>query len=311
MTIMRPKQNHLLSEKIRWAALLLTPALAQAASFDFDNADWRLDVDTSLSYVAKWRAVDPDEHKFRYRNGDDIVAYNQKINSDDASANFEQWDMFQNKISALVDIDIGYKDYGIFARGKAFYDDVYSQDTAHTQDDFLTYNSANIYGGDAGFQRFPNNTVETSESQIEWLDYFAYATWELPGSRLLDLRVGRQVINWGETTFSQGINGLQNRIDVPASNNAGVEVKEFLLPTGAIYGQVDLTANVTFEAYYQYEWLKTELDSVGSYYSTQDMLGPGARNFLIAFGVDFVLGGLGRFASTCVEPRKVCSHRSR
>jgi hypothetical protein len=282
--------------KLHSARTLLAAAIAStaaslcqtvdAAAFQFADSDWRLDVDTSLSYVAKWRAVDPDENKFRYRAGDDIITYNTKINSDDGSANFEQWDMFQNKLSALVDIDLGYNDYGIFARGKAFYDDVYSENTSHSRDDFLTYNSANIYGGDAGFQRFPNNTVETSESHIEWLDYFAYATWELPGSRLLDLRIGRQVINWGETTFTQGINGLQNRIDVPASNNAGVEVKEILLPTGSIYGQVDLTANITFEAYYQYEWLKTELDSVGSFYSTQDMLGPGAQNFLTAFGVD-------------------------
>ena len=54
---------------------------------------------------------------------------------------------------------------------------------------------------------------------------FAYATWEIPGDRLLDLRLGRQVINWGESTFYQGINSIQNRIDARAANTPGVEVQ--------------------------------------------------------------------------------------
>lgn len=92
------------------------------------------------------------------------------------------------------------------------------------------------------------------------------------------------MINWGVSTFFQGINGLQNRADAIAANTPGVEVKEILLPTGAIYGQVDLIQDVTFEAYYQYEWRKTELNGVGSYFSDRDFLGPGAENFLVAVG---------------------------
>jgi hypothetical protein len=65
-----------------------------------------------------------------------------------------------------------------------------------------------------------------------------------------------------------------------------VEVKEILLPTGALYGQVDVMTDLTFEAYYQYEWKKTELNGVGSYFSDRDFLGPGAVNFLIPFGQD-------------------------
>ncbi len=92
------------------------------------------------------------------------------------------------------------------------------------------------------------------------------------------------MINWGEATFTAGINGLQNRADLIARNTPGVEVKEILLPTGALYGQVDVMTDVTFEAYYQYEWKKTELNGVGSYFSDRDFLGPGAVNFLIPVG---------------------------
>jgi hypothetical protein len=89
------------------------------------------------------------------------------------------------------------------------------------------------------------------------------------------------VINWGESTFYQGINSIQNRADARAANTPGVEVKEILLPTGAIYGQVDLLPNLTVEAYYQYEWLENELNGVGSYFSTTDQIGPGSNAFII------------------------------
>ena len=89
----------------------------------------------------------------------------------------------------------------------------------------------------------------------------------------LQLRVGDQVINWGEATFTSGINGLQNRADLIARNTPGVEVKEILLPSGALYGQLDLTPAVTFEAYYQYEWKRVGLPPVGSYFSTNDLFG--------------------------------------
>ena len=144
-----------------------------------------------------------------------------------------------------------------------------------------TYNSGSLYGGDAGIGDFPAKTRDEHGSVVEFLDVFGYATWEIPGERLLDLRIGRQVINWGESTFYQGINSILNRADARAANTPGVEVKEILLPTGAIYGQVDLLPNLTVEAYYQYEWLENELDGVGSYFNINDQIGPGSNAFLL------------------------------
>ncbi len=255
---------------------------ALAASFEFRD-DWTLDIDTLVSYAAQWRVSSLDEDKAGYKPGDDIVSFNEKINAEDGNRNFDKG-LVQHKISALVDLDLAWRNLGLFARGRAWYDDVYSGRTDHDQRAFLTYNSADIYGGDAGFREFPGGTVDVHKSRLEFLDFFLYGSGELPGDRLFDLRLGRQVINWGEATFYQGINGLQNHIDTISANTPGVEVKEILLPTGALYGQVDITPDLTFEAYYQYEWLETELNGVGSYYSTQDFLGPGSRNFLVAFG---------------------------
>ena len=266
-------------------ALAAAPALA--LNFEFGDGAWVVDWDTTFSYAAMWRVAKQDKSKFSYRDTGDLLAdstrYTLLINADDGNYNFSR-SMVQNKASVVSELNLAWRNYGFFARGRGYYDEVYNQDTDQSESAYLTYNSGELYGGDAGFQEFPKGTRDEHRQRLEMLDYFAFTSGELPGERLYDLRLGSQVINWGVSTFFQGINGLQNRADAIAANTPGVEVKEILLPTGAIYGQVDLIQDVTFEAYYQYEWRKTELNGVGSYFSDRDFLGPGAENFLVAVG---------------------------
>lgn len=278
--------------KATTTALLATAALfavgsTQALNFDLHDGEWILDWDTTVSYAAMWRVARQDRDKFSYKNTGDLLAdstrYTLLLNADDGTYNFAR-SLVQNKLSVVTELNLAWQNYGFFARGRAYYDDVYNNRTDQNERDYLTYNSGKLYGGDADFREFPKATRDEHRQRLELLDYFAFTSGELVGDRLYELRLGSQVINWGEATFFQGINGLQNRADTIAANTPGVEVKEILLPTGAVYGQVDLTPGITFEAYYQYEWRKTELNGVGSFFSDRDFLGPGAENFLVAVG---------------------------
>jgi len=269
------------------AGLLAVAPGASGLSFEFDDSEWRVDLDTTLAYASMWRVAKRDHRKFGYRDTGDLVAdstrYTLLLNADDGDYNFSRG-MVQNKVSMVSELNLTQGDYGFFARARANYDDVYASKTDQSQADYLTYNSGQLYGGDAAFQEFPKGTRDEHRSRLEMLDYFLFNHGEIAGDHLYEVRLGSQVINWGESTFYQGINGLQNRADAIAANTPGVEVKEILLPTGAIYGQVDLVEGLTFEAYYQYEWRKTELNGVGSFFSDRDFLGPGAQNFLVAVG---------------------------
>ena len=60
-------------------------------------------------------------------------------------------------------------------------------------------------------------------------DAFIYGRWDLAG-HLLDARAGRQVVNWGESTFIPGINGAINHFDVAALRVPGSELREAYLP---------------------------------------------------------------------------------
>ena len=282
-------------KKTRLLAMALAISCpAMALEFEFGNGA-TLAVDSTVTYGAQWRIEDADERitgdQFLRQLQDNPFLpltdpqYSQAqtllLNSNDGNNNFDTG-LISNRLTLLVDMDLRWQDYGFFLRGKAFYDDAYSDNKTDLDDfGFISYNSGTLYGGDALQGEFPRKTKDQHGDNLEFLDAFAYATWEIPGERLMDLRIGRQVVNWGESTFYQGINSIQNRADATAANTPGVEVKEIFLPTGTVYMQVDLTLNLTLETYYQYEWLENELNGVGSYFSTTDQVGPGANAFLI------------------------------
>ena len=80
---------------------------------------------------------------------------------------------------------------------------------------------------DEGFEK------EQKFSNAMLLDAYVYGTFDV-GDTDLQLRLGRQVVNWGESVFIQGVNQI-NPIDVPAARRPGTELKEVLLPVGMAY----------------------------------------------------------------------------
>ncbi|TNF33145.1 MAG: DUF1302 domain-containing protein [Gammaproteobacteria bacterium] len=279
---MKPKQ----ANRSRYALSALCAVLSPAAfslALDFGDGDdlVTMDIDTSVTYGAQWRVQAADKKMLR---GDGtIVGTVIAANIDDGNRNFDTG-LVSNRITLLTDMDIRWRDFGVFLRGKAFYDTVYKD--RHTDNDatgFAVYNSGTAVGGTTAYGDFPKHTEDDYGADVRLLDAFAYSFFEM-GDHLLNVRAGRQAINWGESTFYPGIMAAQNRIDVAASNVPGVEVKEILLPTGAIYGQMNLTDRIDVEAYYQYEFKRTKIDGVGSYYSFVDQMGPGGENYLAAVG---------------------------
>src|SRR5690554_2825764 len=93
-----------------------------------------------------------------------------------------------------------------------------------------------------------------------------------------NIRVGRQVLSWGESTFIfNGINAI-NPVDVNAIRRPGVEIKEALLPVGMVNLNLGLTDETSLDMFYQYEWDDYKLDGCGTFFSTVDILGgPGCN----------------------------------
>jgi hypothetical protein len=133
-------------------------------------------------------------------------------------------------------------------------------------------NNAMASGDISDPSHFSDKVKAVNGERARFLDAYVYGSFDL-GGHTLDLRLGRQAISWGESLLLQGgIGFAQNRIDANAATSPGVELKEIFLPTGTLYGQIDLTETLTMEAYWQYEYLPSELFADGSYWEAQDML---------------------------------------
>jgi hypothetical protein len=177
------------------------------------------------------------------------------------------------KLTTDISADFGSGISG-FARVSAFYDTVLANDSS--------------YGLNYGVE---GDGIHSVGHNIELLDAYVNYDFDI-GDMPAQVRVGNQVINWGESTFILGGNSVFSPIDVPALRRPGAEIKEALLPVEAIYASVGVTDSVTVEAYYGGSD-NFRLDVGGTGLAGNDYIGDGN-----AWNDDAVMVGGGKYSGT-------------
>ncbi len=255
------------------AALVTTPALA----VEFDKGEFRGTLDTTLSYGASWRVEDRcrdcvgkaniNPHIGLQPLADQIAAPGRfSVNSDDGNLNYDDGDLVSHAAKITTEFGFSYKNFGGFFRGSAFYD-------FENEDDFLAPDT-----GDFGDAR------DFVGSDVRLLDAFLYYDFDIGGNPGT-VRLGRQVVSWGESVFIQGGVNIINPVDVSKLRVAGAELKEAFLPVDSLWGSLSLTENLSVEAIYQFEFEQTNPDPAGSFFSTNDFAVPGAEFVMLGFGL--------------------------
>jgi hypothetical protein len=217
--------------------------------------------DTNLSLGASWRLSDPDPDYFGLPEGGNQYS----LNADDGNLNYPQG------LSSLIlkgtsDLELRYKNWRGFFRATYFYD--HENEDGRRARTPLTPEAKRLVGSD-----------------IRMLDYFVSGRFEV-GSMPLDVRLGAQVLSWGESTFIQnGINTI-NPIDASRIRVPGAELKDALMPVPMVSFSLGLTQDLSIEGFYQLAYQETEIDPPGSYFSTNDFAGEGGRRVYLGFGRD-------------------------
>jgi len=267
----------------------LTGNIATAADFYLgENDDIELRVNTKLSIGASWRIEEADKANIFVGNGG--TAYGS--GADDGNINYAKGDSISQIFKGLTEFQISKDNFGAVVKVKYWYDTLLKNKTVphgHGPNNYLPNTKVN----DENFEDF------TKFSGIELLDAYVWGQFEL-GEVPVDLRLGRQVISWGESTFIQGGLNSINPFDVSAFRRPGAELKEGLLPVGMVYANLGLTESLSLEAFYQYEWVKTQIDGCGTFFSENDFAATGCD------GVTLNTGGLDdktSWAAGLVAPR--------
>nr|WP_319527322.1 DUF1302 domain-containing protein [Pseudomonas laurentiana] len=244
--------------KLPLAVSLASTLAGPAFGVSFNIGEIEGQFDSSLSVGASWSTAKPNENLIGVNNGGKGLSQT----SDDGHLNFKRGETFSKIFKGIHDLELKYGDTGVFVRGKYWYD--FELKDEHRE--FKDISDSNRKEG-----------AQSSGGQI--LDAFVYHNYSIadqPGS----VRLGKQVVSWGESTFiGNGINSI-NPIDVAAFRRPGAEVKEGLIPVNMFYISQSLTDNLSAEAFYQIEWDQTVVDNCGTFFSQPDIIADGCSNNL-------------------------------
>ena len=244
--------------KLPLAVSLASTLAAPAFGVNFNIGEIEGQFDSSLSVGASWsvRSADPD--LIGSNNGGDGLSQT----TDDSRQNFKKGETFSKIFKGIHDLELKYGDTCVFVRGKYWYD-------FETKDEQRLFKDIDDHNRKEGAQ--------ASGAQI--LDAFVYHNYDIagqPGS----VRLGKQVVSWGESTFIQNSINSINPVDASAFRRPGAEIKEGLIPVNMFYVAQSLTENLSMEAFYQLEWDQTVVDNCGTFFAQPDIIADGCDNNL-------------------------------
>ncbi|MFV3380000.1 MULTISPECIES: DUF1302 domain-containing protein [Pseudomonas] len=244
--------------KLPLAVSLASTLASPAFGVSFNIGEIEGQFDSSLSVGASWSTANPNQNLIGVNNGGKGLSQT----SDDGHLNFKKGETFSKIFKGIHDLELKYGDTGVFVRGKYWYD--FELKDEHRE--FKDISDSNRKEG-------------AKSSGAELLDAFVYHNYSIgdqPGS----VRLGKQVVSWGESTFiGGGINSI-NPIDVSAFRRPGAEIKEGLIPVNMFYISQSLTDNLSAEAFYQIEWDQTVVDNCGTFFSQADIIADGCTDNL-------------------------------
>jgi hypothetical protein len=240
---------------------LLLPSLARASEL-FRAGEVEGVVNFSLAYGILARVEKRDPNLVGVGNGGKA----NTVNNDDGNLNYAPG-IASNQLRGSAELALRWRNFGAFVRGNGFYD-------------FET----ELGGGRRTELSRKGSWVVGAGAQLQ--DAYLTADFDV-GEVPVQLRVGRQAINWGETNFLRFGVDVVNPIDLAALTQPTTTSRDLFVRQGMLWGVANLTETLAVEAFYQFEWQPVGLPPVGWLFSADDLLGA---------DVNVAFDGFGRFS---------------
>jgi hypothetical protein len=241
---------------------MLRAGVAQAFQFSAgESVDGNFDTQFTLGSGMRLQKQSPLLVGNRLPGADTAVS----SNGDNGDLNYNRYDLFTTSLKVTPELLLRFADgYKFMARGSALYD-FKAADTRVTE-----------LSGDA------KNAVVRD---MRLLDLWVSKDFTI-GDQQARVRIGNQVISWGESIFAIGGINATSTFDLQKLSIPGTQLKEALLPAPMISLASGLGHGFNVEAYYQFAWYENRLPPVGTYFSVADIVGGGR-------GMAFGRGGTG------------------
>jgi hypothetical protein len=177
-------------------------------------------------------------------------------NGDDGNLNYNKNDFYTTYLKVTPELLLKFPaDFKFMARATGLYD-FKATDTRRTE--------------------LANDAKDQVARDYRLLDLWVSKDLNV-GSQRARIRVGNQVISWGESIFAIGGINSTNSLDFQKLSIPGTQLKEAVLPAPIVSVASGVGGGVNVEAYYQFRWNANRLPPVGTYFSVADILGKGRQ----------------------------------
>lgn len=279
---------------LRRAALVLLglPALARATDFHLDHFGG-VDIhwENQFSAGVQVRTDNPDPHLIGKAHlaqnrelcaSNDCLAFNPQnlapnanylaapgamgSYTDQGDLDYKKWSLTQAVSKWSSDINFAFgPETGISLSWLYFYDPINTGFDEDHPNEIVT----------PGPQPGVPVEVPRSKQQITYIGHDFqlrnanfYTSFEYGDSHHLDIRVGRQILTWGEAALqTQGTLNFVNPFDFNDLARPGAQFKEIYQPENMIRLQTNVNEALTVEGFYQLEWRPVILPAKGSFLS--------------------------------------------
>jgi hypothetical protein len=241
----------------------LAAALPSASALQVSEGELKVSFDSTLSFGGLYRLQNPDRNFYGVTsNFQGLTGTQYSVNADDGNLNYGKgW--ASQLLKGNHDLEVRYGNFGALARGY-WYNDLKADETARTP--------------------LSDQARDRTVKGAQLLDLYGRVKTDVAGGLPFDLRIGRQVLSLGESTFiPNGIN-VVNAADLSKLRVPGSELKEALLPVNMVKASIGLTPEITVEPFWLLEFRRNELEPAGTYFSTNDFATRGGRTVWLGFG---------------------------
>lgn len=266
------------------ALIMMQSATIQAASFELGDFD--ISFDSTFSAGTAYRIENRNMESLVGKSSNQTFDWTGYVGYQPTYPNTQVWDSFG---SYSTNGDLGNLNYDpgeAFSQViKGFHELRIDAETYGAVVSFMYYKDFAAEGigykdpvtGESFDPCKDDKAKELVCEDFRILDAYLYADFDFnDGMNPLSVKVGEQVLSWGESTvIPHGINVTP--VDIARLKAPGADLKEAFIPVGMVWANLGLTENLSLEAFYQYEWQQTYLPVPGSYFSTNDFVGSGGQ----------------------------------
>ncbi len=208
--------------------------------------------------------------------------------------------VYQNQFKGITDIRASYGDFGAIVKVLYFYDQAVMNKGSRARS--ITEPHVAFTGMDGGpggpalvntgqratrEVKYNSKAIEQIGKDITTKEMYAYydgyiSDWWETGTFLddiaLNVRIGDQIIRWGQSTFAPGIS-VFNPLDANRVLTPGFDLAELAGPVGGLFISAAVTDWLTVETWAGYDFQPLQLPPGGSFFTYYDPAGAGVDDY--------------------------------